>query len=294
MEIMKRPKIHLVSYASPHFLHRQWVLATSARLNGVVETTRSWNRRKLLNAGFEDRVENISLKERGAGFWAWKPFVIARRLSELPEGEIVLYCDVGRIFPYKKLAYPLDPLLEWMEENSQDVLPGVNIPWFGTMGNWTKRDALVEAGLDRSDIHEAPQVQASFSLWRNSPSARSFNDQWMDWCSRRQLVSGEPSSCGLPELHTFREHRFDQALLSLCCFKLGVRALDIGQESPVRDPRNPSEVAMWLAGHNKTVITPAGRIFDCLTKPFEKTERLARSGAFALRQKLPPKANGVS
>jgi hypothetical protein len=138
-------RIHLVTYATPRFRLRQWILGASARLNGVVDTVTSWSPKMLLEAGFEERCRNISLSERGSGFWAWKPFIIQRKLAEIPAGDLVLYCDVGRSYPFKMLEKPLTPYLRWMEEKGQDLMPGYE-------RNWAKRHDVTRVP---TSIHES-------------------------------------------------------------------------------------------------------------------------------------------
>ena len=235
-------KIHLVTYATPRFRLRQLVLGWSARLNRVADTVTHWTPEKLLSAGFEARCKDIKLTERGSGFWAWKPFIIAAKLSEVPEGDLVFYCDIGRRFPYKTLGHRLDPFIHWMDQHGQDSLPGLAIPWRGSMSVWTKRDAFILTDTDAPEIHQLPPIQASFSLWRACQRTRDFLYEWTEWCSRRELISDDPSALGLPELQDFFEHRHDQALLTLCCYRSGLQALDMGTYAVSYDTRNPSDV----------------------------------------------------
>ena len=235
-------KIHLVTYATPRFRLRQLILGWSARVNRVVDTVTHWNPQKLLKSGFEERCKDIKLSERGSGFWAWKPFIIADKLREVPDGDLVFYCDVGRRFPYKTLDRGLQPFVEWMDEQRQDFLPGLAITWRGSMSVWTKRDAFVLTDMDQPEIHRLAPIQASFSLWRACHPSRDFLDDWLAWCSLRELISDDPSVCGLPELPDYFEHRHDQALLTLCCHRRGCLGLDLGNRSVSFDTRNPSEV----------------------------------------------------
>jgi hypothetical protein len=235
-------RVHLVTYATPRFRHREWILGLSARLAGVADTVTAWTPKRLLGAGFEQRCQGIALSERGSGFWAWKPFIIAAKLREVPDGDLVFYCDVGRRFPYKFLDRSIAPFQQWMRENHQDFLPGVQIGWRGPLAIWTKRDAFVLTGMDSPQVHEAPTVQASFSLWRAGNSSRAFVSQWLDLCSRRQLISDDASTCGLPELPGFHEHRHDQSLLTLSCLKAGAKVLELGDRPLPIDTRDPAQV----------------------------------------------------
>jgi hypothetical protein len=268
--------IHLVTYATPRFRLRQWLLGVSARLNGVVDTVSSWSPRELLAAGFEDRCKDIKLSERGSGFWAWKPFIIDAKLREVPDGDLVFYCDVGRLYPFKLLDQSLRPFLDWMEEQGQDVMPGVEIPWDGPNLAWIKREVLVAIGMDRPEVHSAAPIQASFSLWRAGSRSRDFVGSWLDACSHREWVSDDPSREGLVEHPGFRAHRHDQALLSLGCLAAGIRGLTIAETKPRIDTRHPSQVSRLCFGAIPTSPTVAGHLLRAAVWPIEQIEQQVR------------------
>jgi hypothetical protein len=255
-------KVHLVTYATPRFRLRQVLLGWSARLNHVADTVTYWTPQMLRKAGFEDRCKDINLNERGSGFWAWKPFIIEAKLQEVPDGDLVFYCDVGRLYPFKLLDQPVTPYVRWMEDNGQDVMPGVYIPWDGANSVWTKREALVAMDMDRPEIHTASPVQASFSIWRACARSREFATQWLTLCSQRALISDDPSSDGINELPGFREHRHDQALLTLCCLKEGIVGLDLGSENANIDTRHPSQVSRIIWGEYAGAPTLRGRLLE--------------------------------
>ncbi|MES2924202.1 MAG: hypothetical protein V4819_21810 [Verrucomicrobiota bacterium] len=270
------PRIHLVTYATPRFRLRQLILGASARVNGVVDTVTSWTPEMLLKAGFEQRCKGIKLSERGSGFWAWKPFVIDAKLLEIPDGDLVFYCDVGRLYPFKLLEQSATPFVKWMNLRGQDMMPGVEIPWDGPNALWTKREALVATGMDHREVREASPIQASFSLWKASQSSRAFVTRWLDWCSQRGLVSDDPSQRGLEELPGFREHRHDQALLTLCCLKEGISALNIGSARPEIDTRHPCQVSRLLAGEVPAAQSVRGAVVRLIAWPMWQIEKRIR------------------
>lgn len=274
-------KVHLVSYASPKFRHRQAVLGASALANGVVHETHPFSPEKVKQAGFARAFPEIGFEERGSGFWAWKPFIIDKVLSEVSDGDLVFYCDVGRGYPFKRLTACLPPLLRWMEENRQAFLPGVEIPWDGPMSVWTKRDAFVYAAMDSAATYEATPVQASFSLWKAGDESRGFIKKWMEKCKDRRLLTDDPSVCGLAELPDFRDHRHDQAVLTLCCLKEGVKGLSLGHEKPPIDSKHPSEVARWLDPMLNQKRSPLASVMECFVKPVEWIEQRLRGSASA-------------
>jgi len=244
-------------------------------LNHVADTVTAWSPSTLESAGFPNTVPTIRLEERGSGYWSWKPFIILKRLNEVPDGDIVFYCDVGRIYPFKLLDQPIAPYLLWMEENMQDVMPGIEIPWDGPISRWTKRDALLHMEMDRSDILESFPIQASFSLWKAGELSRELVGEWMNLCARRQLVSDDPTITPLGEHGDFFENRHDQALLSLLCMKAGVKGLSLGPQKPGFDFRNPSRVSEFLFGDHGERRT-VGRILKAILLPLEALERRLR------------------
>lgn len=269
-------RIHLVTFATPRFRLRQWILGASARLNGVVDTVTSWTPEMLLAAGFEERCKDIKLTERGSGFWAWKPFIIQKKLAEVPAGDIVFYCDVGRIYPFKKLEQPINGLFDWMTQHGQSVMPGVCIPWKGPMSMWTKREAFLATRMDLAEFHRATPIQASFSLWQADQTSLQLVAEWMDLCAQRNLISDDPDPRGLTALPDFHENRHDQSLLSLCCLKHGIAGIDVGTKCPDVDTQHPTEIMHLLSDAN-VAVGIAGRLLKTLARPIEWLEKKLRN-----------------
>lgn len=238
--------VRLVTYSTPAYCLRRIILHASAKASGCVHDSAAWSPRKLVKKGFHKICPTIRLNERGGGWWAWKPFVVLKELEKLQDGDFLLYCDTGRVYPFKILDRPLTPLLHWLETTEQPFLPGVEIPWSGPMSQWTKRDAFILTDCDEERYYHAPPIQASFSLWKVCPQSRDFVQQWLAWCSDRRLVSDDPNTCGHENLPDFIEHRHDQCLLTLLCLKQGLSGFSIGSKKPSFEEKNPALVAAYL------------------------------------------------
>ena len=168
-------------------------------------------------------------------------------------------------------------LIHWMDACGQHVLPGVEIPWTGAMSRWTKRDAFVLTGMDKPEFHHAIPIQASFSFWRVGPKSKNLLEVWLEWSCRRDLISDDPSVCGLPELTDFHDHRHDQSLLTLACLKCGVRGLDLGSSRPEIDVRHPCEVSSYVDPKCVAKASGAGRLLQISSLAVQKVESKIRS-----------------
>jgi hypothetical protein len=269
-------RIHLITYATPRFRLRQLILGWSARANGVVDTVTHWTPQKLLAAGFEDRCKDIKLSERGSGFWAWKPFIIDAKLREVPNGDLVFYCDVGRLYPFKLLDQPINPYLDWMNQVNQDIMPGVLVPWDGTNSHWIKRSALASMSMDHENVHNSTPIQASFSIWRSGIKSSQFVDYWLNTCAQRELISDDAADGNVNELPCFRGHRHDQALLNLCCISKKIKGLSVGLIKPSVDTKNPSEISRYHFSENREYPLLMGKLVRKISNIVSLFEKIIR------------------
>ena len=269
-------KIHLVTFGTMKYFHRQKLLGLSAKLNRVVDTVTDWSPKKLIAAGFKERVKDIRLEERGSGYWSWKPFIILERLNQVSDGDMVFYCDVGRRYPFTLLDQPITAFIEWIDSIGQDMMPGVENTWDGPVCYWTKRKALISLEMDKPEVYNSTIIQAGFSFWRAGAISRNFIRKWMDLCSQRDLISDDPSPFGSPEIPEFCEHRHDQSLLTLLCLKEGILGMRFTEDRPMFQSGNPSEVSKYkFCKHN---ISFTGKLFNLLiASPIEQTEKMIRN-----------------
>lgn len=267
--------IHLVTFASPRFRPRQLLLGWSGLANSVVDSVTHWNPIRLKAAGFENMFPKILLKERGCGFYAWKPFIIRNKLRESAAGDIIFYCDVGRIFPYKILDCSINFFLDWMVRHGQPMMPGVMIPWHGPMSMWTKRDAFVFMNMDFPKFHSATPIQASFSFWKNCSESQNLVNDWVNLSTNRQMISDDTSNLGRPEYFDFIEHRHDQSILSLICMGKGIRGIYVGNREPSFDCKCPCAVAKFL-GSESVVLSRKGQVVLCISSLVSLLEWIAR------------------
>jgi hypothetical protein len=219
---MKR-KIHLVTFATESFLAQQIALEKSALGSGAVDSCDKWSMEALRREPFFEKNRAILTAPRGAGYWLWKPYVIQRALLT-KSADWILYYDAGRRHGHR-IRRKLDGLIDWCEQHRTGMLPGVYVPQWGPNSWWTKRDAFVLMNCDHIDYHGTPQVQATFSLWKNDSTSRDFVAEWLRYCEDSRILTDEPNVCGLPNLPGFIEHRHDQSILTLLCKKYSLPVL---------------------------------------------------------------------
>ena len=147
---------------------------------------------------------------RGYGYWTWKPYLVYDLLSNLSDGDILLYVDGRSGMP--------DESNQIMWFNKFIESPYIDIcAW--QMGHveqhWCSMDLVSSLGAkDNTAILESGQFAATFFALRVSNKTRKLLKQWLGMMQHfPNLCRDEPSiefnhSC-------FKENRHDQSVFSI-------------------------------------------------------------------------------
>jgi hypothetical protein len=175
-------------------------------------------------------------KQRGCGYWLWKPWLIDLVMSKLSDGDVLVYADAGIEF-VKHVNYIIDRMGHdvWLFGNNwkhahwckRDVIDAV----------WSQSERITNFYIDSMAwARFGKQCQASVTFFRVSEWSRNFVSGWLAWCKfspariaapdpcliqDRYLIDDSPSIA--PNHPEFREHRHDQAILTTLAYREGIK-----------------------------------------------------------------------
>lgn len=213
-----------------------------------------------LRAEFPDFWRNhgafIAAHPRGLGYWLWKPFLIREALSNLPDGDFLIYADAGCEF-IEDSSGDIAGLLP--TEANQDV--AVYRIDSQLIRQWTNLTTLKRIDGASGCAH-LPIIVAGLLFFKNSATSRELVGRWFELAALDDgaLIIDRP---GEFERTDFIEHRHDQSLLSIlvCIFSqsgsLGVKFLDSATtqgekaSSPIRPSRNQTGVSKFSTQRTK-------------------------------------------
>jgi hypothetical protein len=89
------PRIHFVSFSTPSFRPRQWLLERSAINPGKADVIHTWNPTRLDQDGFTRRHADLFPQSKGFGWYAWKPHIIHRTLASANDGESCAFIAIA-------------------------------------------------------------------------------------------------------------------------------------------------------------------------------------------------------
>jgi hypothetical protein len=155
--------------------------------------------------------------KRGCLWYSWKPLVIWETLQHrCDHGDVVMFTDAD--------CYPVKPFRHLYTECRHEG--GIYLfranPWKNYQ--WCKRDAFIVMGQDDASYHDGSLDAgvARFMLFEKGPwRATQFLMEWLTYCVNPRATTFDPSILG-SEAPGFREHRTEQAIMTLLAYKYGI------------------------------------------------------------------------
>lgn len=203
--------IRFVTYSADNMTTSKEVCCRSAQAQGA-DVVYPHNPH-MISHEFRQNNRATLAAEKGAGYWLWKPYVINEAVHHCEDGDILIYGDAGVEF-----IAPFQHIIDVMD---QDIFLFSN---GHKHGEWCKMDcieAIIGTSTHEIGISvEHQQVQASVIFFRVNTFTRNFIKEWLLWCQMPGMIDDTPSK--VPNVPTFAEHRYDQAILTCLQIKYGI------------------------------------------------------------------------
>ena len=158
-----------------------------------------------------DEINNYAkTNTRGYGYWIWKPFIIREALSQLNQGDILLYID-GRC-GLRKNGKPIKWLDNFIVESKFDIA------CWQTLHKemiWTNGDIISAFDIDLDcELLKTGQFGATFHAWRNNIRSQKFINEWLNFLICNLEICRDEASKNLSHKE-YIENRHDQSVFSL-------------------------------------------------------------------------------
>lgn len=119
-------------------------------------------------------------KKIGFGDWVWKPYIILEQLKSMPEGEVLIYSDLGN--HWNPQGGPV--MHEWVGMLSEQAGVGAFTAGDAYSPGQFVRIEHVESYAPEFFSSPPPYVYAGLLLFRNSATVRSLVADWLSLCQR--------------------------------------------------------------------------------------------------------------
>ena len=210
------------AYGDEKFHEKLLVTEETAISVGKVDKFYAFRRNDLNVDNFLENNKEILSQQPGGGFWAWKPFVILQTMKKVDDGDIVIHTSTGM-----KVLENLDPLFEITRHAKDQRMFFSASLIYGTHrhSEYTKRDCFIVMGLDEPKYWESRMLHAAYCVFMKTRDNIDFLKEFLKYTTNKRAIwdtiPAMPPPDGVSNLPDFREHRFDQAILSLLSVKYG-------------------------------------------------------------------------
>ncbi|HEY1796223.1 MAG TPA: hypothetical protein VGG57_08885 [Stellaceae bacterium] len=223
--------VHFLTFGdgAPNFRGAAARLSRQAAKTGVFRSITCGNLAMLHrdHPEFWRRHGEFLLTRPFVGYYLWKPFLVSSKLSELPDGDFLVYADAGCEFAAGEQA-ELAGLLPVEPGFDVTIIP---LESFHTMRRWAHRYCL--SNLDPEGTRrDRAHFSAGILCFRNTAAARRLVERWLEWCLYDDcacLADRERAA----EDDAFEAHRHDQSILCLVAYdledqgQLGLKRIDV-------------------------------------------------------------------
>ena len=194
----------LINYADKGYVNSRKQLKESALNIGGLDEVIEYNSNDI-DEEFKKKNKRHFENTRGAGLWLWKPYLILKKLLELDDNDILVYCDAGATFT--------DSILPYIEKMKDSIMLFYAPYEYWSSNKYTKMDIFKKLNcMDNKNVTHGTQIEGGFMILKKSNSSIEFIKKWLELCEDYHLLSDEPSvESNLPE---FVENRHDQSILS--------------------------------------------------------------------------------
>ncbi len=208
----------LISFGDGGVYEANQNFLTYITLNKGFDAVINYKKRHIDRAFYEQHKKILDQK-RGSGYWLWKPYFILKTLTKIEEGDFLFYMDSGVIFLGKPETY-----IKKLNSAKKDILLFDNCP----NRFYVKKDVYVIMNMDEK-YRDETHIDAGLGIIiRNTKESRKFISEWLTYCTDERLITDIPSIHG--EFPDFKDHRHDQAILSMLYHKHPSEILLIGDD----------------------------------------------------------------
>lgn len=217
-------RLHLCSFGDSRYKESRNRLQEQAEDFNLFETIHLYDEYDLPDSFQQDFQTQLNTNVRGFGYWVWKPRIILDTLSEINDGDVLLYVDMGCHLNSRGEKKLLDYWQETKKNKSGFLVS--QLEDFSKECYWTKGDLLDYFQVRGIKDMFSPQYQSGVIFVRKEPSTVALIQNWLDLYYKDFHLLDDSPSVSLNE-KGFVEHRHDQSALSLLLKRHGTSVIPL-------------------------------------------------------------------
>jgi hypothetical protein len=231
-------KIHLITFASDRYVNRKQYFENIVSKIPWFDTVKVYNNLDI-DLDFRKKFADILAMPRGGGYWIWKSHIIQKRLEEIQQNDILIYCDAGCEIQHNSDTEPtFQKYIQHATEHD-----AVHFELGHQEYKWTNKQTILffKENYNLTKEHVlSNQIMSTVKILKKSKRTEEYISEFLKILDEDKfLITDEynPDS-----ISGFRDHRHDQSIFSLL-----TKALNYGKIIPDET---------WYEDWSKTTTSP--------------------------------------
>lgn len=196
-------------------VHRQYQLEFNKLYGNRFGSFIAYNEDSIYQSEFYQQNREMFNFKKYFGYFLWKPYLIQRTIDMVPQ-QYVLYCDANLRFTNFE-AFEND-FRRLTSKQGMYLIQHQNF----INRDWTKRDTFVVMQADEERYWSAKQYWTPLVGFSKDTISRQVLREYLYYCRIPEVVTELPNTHGKENLPGFREHRWEQSVLSILVEKYGL------------------------------------------------------------------------
>lgn len=231
--MFRPPVIHFMTYANDVFEHAKSRLLKEASDFGEFKTVQGYGPSDLDTCIYQTYKSILELP-RGGGYWLWRPFILQEKMSQIQNGEYIVFLDAGcKLNSNGKKRF--NEYINQLAASQYGILSfqmsGNNGP--GTLCKekvWTINEIFQYFNVQKNEaIHNSGQYLGGVFILKKCSHSQMYIEKTIECISKNPLLITDYFNKQNQATH-FKENRHEQSVTSVLRKIIGSEVID-GDES---------------------------------------------------------------
>jgi hypothetical protein len=201
--------IHFITYGDDNFTNSKKRIYSEALNCGWFDTITIYGPQDL-DSDFKEQFKDILKFERGGGYWIWKGYIIKKKLSEINDGDILVYADCGCTVNKngKKRFY------EYIEMLNKSNVGIISFKMSHPEKYYTTKEIFEYFNVSpESDIANSGQIVGGIRIMKKVPKLVNMIDTELQTYKEKPLLVTDYYNSEQEEY--FKDNRHEQSIFSV-------------------------------------------------------------------------------
>lgn len=184
----------------------------------IMETEDVFNDREFKEQLTNERFKQVATSNKGGGYWLWKPYILYKHLSNLNEGDILVFSDAGcTITNNTNTINSFNEIFDKINTTNTNMVLNNTLYHNELEKYYTKGDVLDYYNVyDKDNISNTLQLEGGRIILIKNKETMDIINQWWNTAKNRPDLFDDSQS-RFPNKDGFIDHRHDQSNISILC-----------------------------------------------------------------------------